>query len=51
MLATFEINRLYASFFLKCLKVCAFTFIDTERGLGPALRAFIKRLLALVHTV
>ena len=37
-------------FFLKCLKLCAFTFLHIERDLGPAVRALIKRLLAMVLT-
>lgn len=51
LLATFENNRLYAVFSLKCLKLCAFTFLSIERAPGPAVRALIKRLLTVVLTV
>lgn len=50
MLAAFEINRLYAVFFLTCLKHFALSFRGIERELSPAVWVLIKCLLAVVLT-
>lgn len=50
MLAAFEINRLYAVFFLTCLNHFALSFCGIERELSPAVWVLIKCLLAVVLT-
>lgn len=50
MLSAFEINRLYASYFLKCPNHFALSCLGIERELGPAVWVLIKCLLAVVLT-
>lgn len=50
MLAAFEINRLYAGFFLTCLNHFALSFCGIEKELSPAVWVLIKCLLAMVLT-